>query len=452
MHRADIDLIETLKTPRITSNQGHSTNKTDIVVRLVPLIILLGLAFYLMSINFGQPWVSIHEDNGLVFMSSAINNMRFGLSYTKGETIVDTETLNADSPLSIPNVPASQEFSYLLTGPIHPYIYPNHPPLLSLTVTASLLTFGFHFWAVRLVPLAFSLGAIILFYFLVGYLFDYGVAAFSTFLLISFPMMAYFGRNVGFEAAVTFWLLVILMGYAHWKRTGERRWLAIIGFGVAIGTLYDWPMVFFAVILFAVDALPFRRINGRLALVTLVPAFVTSILVLAQDFWALNYTLAPLVSILTLRSGGTGYGEAHISIITWFTQVMSWNAEGYGSWSQFVLPLAALFVVAQASQEGASLRVRLILIMFLCGLSNVLAFREGAFIHAYWQQYFLPFYAVTIGWAAVEAARRLVSNYWLRWIPLCAAAVFILAANMPTIVSLYSSRSGVFVPLLSLWR
>ena len=43
--------------------------------------------------------------------------------------------------------------------------------------------------------------------------------------------------------------------------------------------------------------------------------------------------------------------------------------------------------------------VRLIIMTFLFGLSNVLAFREGAFEHAYWQQYFLPFYAIIFAWA-----------------------------------------------------
>jgi hypothetical protein len=96
--------------------------------------------------------------------------------------------------------------------------------------------------------------------------------------------------------------------------------------------------------------------------------------------------------------------------------------------------------------------VRFVLITLLCGLAHVLAFREGAIIHAYWQQYFLPFYAITIGWAAVEMVRRFVSGAQLRWIPLLTAAVVILAFNLPTIVSLYSSQSGVFVPILYLWK
>jgi hypothetical protein len=211
-----------------------------------------------------------------------------------------------------------------------------------------------------------------------------------------------------------------------------------------LGTLYDWPMVFFAVIVFAVDALSKRRVNVALALTTVVAAFVTCVLIFAQDYWALDHTLAPLVQILQIRAGDTGYGGARISIIIWLKKIMEWNVEGFGTWGLVAIALAAEFVIARARQEGASLRIRLLVVMFLCGLSNILAFREAAFIHTYWQQYFLPFYAITIGWAGVELVRRVVSDQRVRWVPLLTAAVFILAANLPTIVTLYTSRSGVF--------
>lgn len=94
--------------------------------RHVPFALTLVLAFFLLTINVATPWHSVYEDNGLAFEAIAINHIRFGLGVTKGESLADAEALNARSPKSIAGVPDSQQFQYLLTGPVHPFFYQNH--------------------------------------------------------------------------------------------------------------------------------------------------------------------------------------------------------------------------------------------------------------------------------------------------------------------------------------
>jgi 4-amino-4-deoxy-L-arabinose transferase-like glycosyltransferase len=423
-----------------------------------PIVAIVGLAAFLMSFNLSQPWVSNYEDNGLVFMSAALNDIRYGLGPAKGELLVDTATLNAQNPLGIPGVPASQEFHYLLTGPITPYVYANHPPLIGPTILLSLLVFGYHFWAVRLVPLLYSLGSVLLFYALVKRLFDRRVALGSTFLFVTYPMLAYFGRNVCFESPVLFWMLVLLYSYVRWHseprrrwRPGtRRRWLALMAVAVVFGTLYDWPMIFFAVILWVVDVIAERRLSGALALSTLLPACVTFVALIGQIYWAFGGTLHPLLDIFLLRSGSTGYGSGLDGMIAWLKRVIDQNTYGYGYWSLLAMPFAMVFAIQQARQEGLTLRIRLLAITCLCGLSNVLVFREGAFVHAYWQQYWLPFFALVIGWPAVTLAYHYFPNPRQRLGALALAGGTILLLNMIVIVGLYESKSHVFAPFFAL--
>ena len=69
------------------------------------------LALFFLTINVAQPWVSAHEDNGLAFSSIAVNDLRYGLGVTKGQSLADHEALNPETPLSIPGVPQARNFS-----------------------------------------------------------------------------------------------------------------------------------------------------------------------------------------------------------------------------------------------------------------------------------------------------------------------------------------------------
>lgn len=448
----DQEIIETVKVPRVrpSLNAERRGFLGHPFLQHIPLLLILGLTLLLMTINFTQPWVSIHEDNGLAFTSAAINNLRYGLGPAKGLFLMDTEGLNATQNLSIPGVSASHEFYFLDHGATHPFIYPNHPPLLGWVVTASLVIFGFHFWAVRLVPLVFSLATIILLYFLMIRVFNLAMARLTAFLMGTFPMMAYFGRNVCFEALVLFFTITLLTGYVYWCKTSQRRWLFLMAFSVVLGLITDWPMFFFAFILFGVHWLAEKRCSLPLFVSTIVPAIVTFGAIFAEIAWALNGNLAPIKEIFLIRSGGTGYGEAPISIFTWFDQVVNWNAEGFGIWSQLLLPFAMLFVLFRFSKQGMSLQIRLVIMTLLFGVSNILAFREGAFEHAYWQQYLLPFYAIIFAWAFSYLIEKYIRNRYMQVVPYAVAGTLILALNLPTIVMLFSSRSGVFVPPLNL--
>ena len=383
------------------------------ILRHAPFALVFLLAIFLLTLNVATPWHGSHEDNGLVFESAAINHIRLGLGFTKGQDFFDN---SVNPPIYTPSsihprgVSDAQEFQYLLTGPSNPNIYAHHPPLLALTIAGSLLTFGYHFWAVRLVPIVFTLVALLLFYRLMTLLIDPKVAAFAALLFITFPIAAYYGRNVAHEAPTMCCELGMALCYLLWRRSGRDGWLLGVAGCVALGMWYGWPMFFFAWILLALDTLAARRVRWRLALATGATVTLMFALVVAQIAWVSGGSLSRLQSIFFLRSTNYGADPNGFQPFEWVKRILHHNVLDYGPWTWVALPLALLFLWSRYRREGLSPRIQLIALFGLGGLTHILVFREGAYVHDYWQFYLIPFYAALLGWAGVALAQRLASH------------------------------------------
>lgn len=420
----------------------------------LPLVLIVLFGAYLLTINVATPWATEHEDDGLFSESMAINHIRFGLGVTKGQGYPDEEARSeniaiVDRYMAPQGQTSADQWAFFLSGPVHPYVYGHHPPLHSLTVAGSLLVFGYHYWAVRLVPIVYSLAGLVLFYSIACAVFDIGVARLAAFLYSTFPIMAYFGRNVAQEAPTLFWALLLLLSYVRWRHDQRNRWLALAAVSVCIGGLYDWPLYYFACILFTVDCIAHRRFNRRLAMATVGTAAVTFIVVMAQLLWALNGNVAYLVAAFTYRTGtGTGPGT-HIPLGDWLRSVLFSNIVMFGLWCAIATPLALLFLAARLRDEGFSLRVCIVAICGLWGLSHILIFPGGAYVHDYWQFYLLPFTALAVGWMFVAVGRRRLPRTVVRVAVLCGLAGLVFLPDFLVIYTLYHG-AGTFAPILPL--
>ena len=378
-----------------------------------PFALVFLLALFLLTLNVATPWHSSHEDNGLVFESAAINHIRFGLGFTKGQDFFDA---SVNPPVITPSsihpqgVSDAREFQYLLTGPAQPELYGHHPPLLALTVAGSLLLFGYHFWVVRLVPIVFTLAALLLFYLLMTLLFDRRVAAFASLLFITFPITAYYGRDVAHEAPTMACEMGMALCYLLWRRSGRDAWLAGVAISVALGGAYGWPMFFFGWILLTLHTLAVRRFQWRLALVTAGLATLMFALVILQIDWANNWSLAALKAIFLERTASYGAGSGIIQAYLWLKWIMHHNLLNFGPWTWLALPAALVFLWLRFRREGLSPRIQLIALFGLGGLAHILVFRDGAYVHDYWQFYLIPFYGALLGWGGAELARRLATH------------------------------------------
>lgn len=414
-----------------------------------PFLVAFVVAAFLLTINVALPWASIHEDNGLVFESIGINYLRLGLGFAKGQNVADTVTMH--NLVAIPGVPSAAQFAYLRYGPVVPEIYAHHPPLFGLSVAGSLFVFGFQWWAVRLVPIIYSLAGLVVFYVLMRSLFYQkyyrAVAWVACGLYVTFPILAYYGRNVAHESAVLFWTLLLLTGYFRWLRGGQRHWLALMAVSVVVGVFYDWPMCYFAVILFAVHWLATRRFSRPLFLATVVAAVGAFALVMAQIAWALDGNLQAIVTIFLERS--SDQGGQHYGMLGWTLQVLGFNAQDYGRVTVALLPLVVIFLLLRARTEGWSPRMRFLALTAAFGVSHMLIFSQGAFVHDYWQFYLIPCYACAFGWAAVALVQRFATRPAVAGVALALILIVAGALNLPEIYQLYHTGSNAFLPITS---
>ncbi len=378
-----------------------------------PFALVFVLAIFLLTLNVTTPWHGSHQDNGIVFESAAINHIRFGLAFTKGQDYFDA---SVNPPVITPGdihpqgVSDAQEFQYLLTGPVHPELYGDHPALLGLTIAGSLLLFGYHFWAVRLVPITFTLVALLLFYQLMLLLYNKRVAAFAALLFITFPIAAFYGNDVAHEAPTMCCEMGMALCYLRWRRSGHGGWLLGVAGCVVLGGAYGWPMFFFAWILLALDTLALRRFNWRLALATAGLSTLVFSLVITQIAWVNNWSLTRLHAIFVERAATYGSASGILQAYLWLKWVMHHNLLDFGPWTWLALPAALVFLWRRFRRDGLSLRIQLIALFGLGGLAHILVFRDGAYVHDYWQFYLIPFYAALLGWGGFELARRLATH------------------------------------------
>lgn len=448
--------------------RGLAHQFTHRFARHAPFALVFALAIVLLTINVATPWHSTHEDNGLLFESAAINHIRYGLGFTKGQDFFDSSVnplVMTPTDFHPQGVSDAQEFQYFLTGDTRPYLYGHHPALLGLTVAGSLLLFGFHFWAVRLVPIVFTLLALLLFYRLTTLLFDQRVGAFASALFITFPIAAYYGRDVSHEAPTLCCEVGMALCYVLWRRSGCNGWLVGVAGCVALGGMYGWPMLFFAWILFALDSIVQRRIHWRLALATAGLSALVFGLVMTQIAWVSGWSIETLDAVFLMRTAAT-------PPLVWLKEVLQHNLLDFGLWT-WLAALPALLAVWRRIQRdgqrehltparlvarwfragGLSLRAQVMALFALGGIAHILVFREGAYVHDYWQFYLIPFYAMACGWGGVALARRLAVHPKLRrLLPATASveergalllftfAVLALAMSTPIIVFLYSTN------------
>lgn len=416
-------------------------------IRHAPFLVVSLVALALLTVNIASPWRGVHEDNGSAFQSIAINHIRYGLAATKGQDLIDSEARQRLTPTGMSE---KAEFSFYRFGPVHPEVYGDHPPLLGLTVAGSFFLFGYHYWAERLVPVAYSLAGLVLFYLIALRLFDAAVAVFASALYAVSPMFAYFGRNVAHESAVLFWALLLLFAYINYRDNGERRWLVVMAAAVVIGGGYGWPLFYFAPLLLAVDWVRERRLDRQLALAAVIPAAATLAVVLAQIAWARDGNISPLANMLLFRTSGSGL-NGPVSLSKWWDTIQHYNAAGFGPWSGVAIPAASVFLLLRGRIEGFSLRLACLTICALWAISHVLLFRNGAYIHAYWQFYWLPFSALAIGWAVVSFVRVATRRPPLRVAALAVIASAAFYLNLPSIQTYYATAHLGFHPLALPW-
>ncbi|NQT89230.1 glycosyltransferase family 39 protein [bacterium] len=342
---------------------------------LAPLVVALPLLLW----HVAEPWTGSFDANGACFGLAARNTLRYGLWATRGGQIID----GGVSDLS------DVDF------------YAHHPPALPLTVAASFAVFGEREWAARLVPIAFTLGAVALLFWLGSQLAGPWAGCLASVAFVLQPMVAFYGRMPDHEAPATFFALLTACAYVRWHRSSEGRWLALASAAAAVGVLYGW-IVFVLPWLLLVHA-GLTRKNWRAALWPCGAALAAFLCVLAhiaalkgglgELWWALGHRTG---SQAVDRIAGVTFGRADM-----LRRQGSYFLTAYNWVTAALLPLWLLGFGRKRRSDTL-----LVAALALFALANIFGFPQGAYVHIYYQFYLAIPLALVAGLTLDGLGRR----------------------------------------------
>ncbi|MBN1514737.1 MAG: glycosyltransferase family 39 protein [Phycisphaerae bacterium] len=352
--------------------------------RLIAVLILaIGLA--LLSWNLTAPFTGLHEWNSAMYATFARNHVEYGLDYTKlfctwGDTA---------------------------TPPEPPERYLNHPPLIALWAAVPAWILGDEEWVFRSVPIAATLGSAWLLMGMMARLGSRRRALLTGLFYVTWPAVAFFGRMLDHVALAQFFSLLMLDGYFRWAGdyAGEqRRGRGVIRFalGAALGVATGWAALLMAGAIWIRHAWRSLRGHGRrsmLAGLTLVP-FAALVAVITHILWGSGVDLTHLASLFWRRSMN-GQSPGAVPWTAWLLRQWGFLLDNFT-----VFGVAAMGIVSAVAVVRAVRRVRErrqtpsvpcaapMLLLAVQGAGYVVAFRNHAWIHDYWQFLLAPFAAI----------------------------------------------------------
>lgn len=382
--------------------------------RHLPVIVLvLLLAWALLTIQLGAPWFGYHDENG-AWVSSAVQNYHLYGAWN----LRLLPTLNPG--------PA---------GPENYEIYVHQPPLVVWLAALASVPFGLNEASMRFVPASLTLVSVAAFYVLTRRLYGPRRAGVSAALYAFNPMMAYFGQMPNHEAMA----LATGMSYAamlvNWlRRPSKQRFLALAVLA-GIASWITWTAILYVALLTSVAVVLGKRLHRRSALILGV------------------ITLLSLAALLVFYA--SQYPDAIKSLLESFLYRSSSQSSGPGSaafsWGEYarrvvlgtiILVSPGLFVlglvgVVPVVRRTSRLSAGILIALAGVGLSYMLVFRNASFIHSYLAIYLVPPLAMGAAVVLSRAGRNRFVRPVLHGLLLASAI-----AGTAVLVSLHQTRTG----------
>jgi 4-amino-4-deoxy-L-arabinose transferase-like glycosyltransferase len=409
--------VETGGTPGLRTEGPEAPAPLASFVR--PLV--LAVSLLLLCRDVAAPFNGWHEFNSAMYSQFARNHLQYGFAYTAfyctwGDTLDAPET---------------------------PQRYLNHPPLIALWTAASLLVFGDHEWAGRLVPIAATVGSTALLMTIFSRLGGSLFGALAGFFFATLPIVAYFGRMIDHVAPVQFFSLLMVHGYLEWTglydgRARPRRGALCYGAGCVLGIGTGWAALLPAGLLGAWHSVRVARRTGEARLLgwlVALPALSFGAVV-AHIAAGCGWDFGMLRELFAGRSmGGEGGRQPWSAWLALqgvhFLRNFTWPGAVAATLSVLFLAVPLL----RRTTRGAALRSPLVgslaVVVTLTGLHGLLyvvLFKNESWFHDYWQFFLAPFVAASLAALVVTAHDALAPLAPRPW-PL--ALSLMLLAPMP---------------------
>ncbi len=359
---------------------------------LTPVLIVLLLAWALLTIRIGAQWFGHQEANGAWFSVATRNWQLHGFFQLGG--IIDT---NPD-----------------LLGSVEPYTH--HPPIAVWLAAFPALIVGYNETLLRFVMASCTLIGIAALYALARRLAGRSFALWSAAAYALTPMLAYFGRMPDHEAPAIMFGLLFALALVRWLQHSTRgRWWALVVLTiVAVWTAWGALIV---VVVLSVMALFYTR--KRLAVIMLgVVALGAVIAVLGYYLYFFHDALSDLINAFVWRTS-TSSLELGTAEFTWGDYALREAARLITLYTPTICVLVLIGGWLLLRRSGLTLGV--VVALVVAGFGYALIFRNASYIHDYYLMYTAPSMAMLAGAAPSLLPRR--SSRWLR--PLIAALIVV---------------------------
>lgn len=327
---------------------------------LIPFLIF---SYYLVQ-GINLPYVGPNATNFSVYSLIAHNYNKFGYFETKLGNLISVS----------PKIPTN------------PTYFQHHPPLLSFIESILFRIFGESFWVGRLTVIIFSFGAYGLIYFIGKNLLNKKLGYILLLVTSIIPASTIFGKLIGQEPLVLFFVLLTLYSSLKFLKSGEKKYLIIGVISTILGTLSDWPMAIFSVCI-----LPLFHKNKKLKkglLLPLVSGIVVIILIIYFS-WIMN-GLGDLQFAVAHRSF-TGLLELTFWPFYWLSAI-ALRAFIYFNPVVVLLSAIGIYKVYKNFKTKKLTNTHVVIFcLFLFGFLHLIFYTQASFTHPYLIHYLLPF-------------------------------------------------------------
>lgn len=354
--------------------QSHASKKYSGFL----IIVIILLAFKLLSIDISKPFWGHHDWLGVVYSNVARNYLRYGYWGTRFGQVTSVDFQKQEN------------FSYIT----------HYPPLLPIFLSISFKIFGESETSARLTIVAFSL-------FMVYFIYQIGreihsklMGIFAAASVILLPIFLYFGKVPVHDTIVPpistlgFWL------YLKFIKEKDARYYYLLIAVLIFGGFVNWSAFYLAVALICHQFVYKNTKNINYKIYALLPISITIFLIHLAHIKLLGLQSSNAFSNFLERVNpyltANTYG---FTLLKYIVQELRYIKIYY---TLPVLTGAVFFLflfVYYFKKNKQNLAKSFIFILFIYGTIQLLVFQQLSFIHDFMIYYLLPFMVLSFAYS-----------------------------------------------------
>lgn len=354
------------------------------ITKHIILFAILLMAFTIRAQNITAPCGKGHLGFGCRYYGNIAANYRnYGFIKTKFGAVVNRKIVS------------SSDFAY----------YIHHPSqLFYILLGLSYNVFGVHTWNLRIIPIIFSMGGLLLIYLITKEKWNRRTALFASFFFSIVPMAAIYGPHIDATGSPSlFAILLILFFYSKWEVGCHKifYWLMVVSF--FIGAQTEWAVYFVIPAIVLHHILTAKKIKKKILLLPLwgVLAFllyIGYIKILTGSFIGEGSYQGSLFWALKVRASNIASDANHSLRFTARMFLSYFWRTIFDMYTHVLVFLSSIWVVLLIKKVIWKKDVKndiFLLSIFLIGFIYIVAFKQAAWIHDFCFVYLLPWFVIS---------------------------------------------------------